>query len=64
MAQVSTIHGMMDESVLEKMESSQENEDNTVKATEYWLSGELVHRSVHVILKNGVDLLGQAAVLA
>jgi hypothetical protein len=41
----------MDESALEKSESRHENENEIVSATEYWLAGELVHRSVHVHLK-------------
>ena len=64
MAQVTTIHGLMEEELLEKRVSVEETVDGTVDATEYWYQGELVHRSVHLTLKQGVDIFGQAAVLA
>ena len=54
MALVNTIHGEMDDSLLEKKEGSIDNEDETTNWVEYWLNGELVHRSVHVALKRPV----------
>jgi hypothetical protein len=51
---VTTTKGDMDESLLEKREGSDENDNETISFTEYWLDGELVHRSVHVMLKRNV----------
>jgi hypothetical protein len=48
---VSTIHGEMDDSLLEKKEGSLDNDIEFTTWTEYWLNEELVHRSVHVTLK-------------
>jgi hypothetical protein len=44
----------MDDSLLEKREGSEENDNETISFTEYWLTGELVHRSVHIALKRNV----------
>jgi hypothetical protein len=41
----------MDDSLLEKQEGSIDNENELTMWTEYWLDGELVHRSAHVTLK-------------
>ena len=62
MALVNTTKGEMDESLLEKRETNHENDDEIVRAVEYWLDGELVHRSVHVHLKKNVFADGMAAV--
>jgi hypothetical protein len=48
---ITTIHGEMDDSLLEKKEGELDNENETTKWVEYWLDGELVHRSVDMILK-------------
>ncbi len=51
---INTIYGPMDPALLKKMEGCF---DNTVEHTEwieYWLNDELVHRSAHVTLKEGV----------
>jgi hypothetical protein len=48
---VTTIHGEMDDSLLEKVEGSLDNDIEFTEWTEYWLNDELVHRSVHVTLK-------------
>lgn len=48
---INTTKGDMDESLLEKRDGSIENDNETTHWTEYWLDGELVHRSVHVTLK-------------
>lgn len=61
MALVNTTKGEMDESLLEKREINHENDDEIVRAVEYWLDGELVHRSVHVHLKKNVFADGVAA---
>ncbi len=51
---VNTTKGEMDESLLEKREGSVENDTETTSWVEYWLDGEMVHRSVHMALKRGV----------
>ena len=48
---VNTTKGEMDDSLLEKREGSLDNDTETTSWVEYWLDGELVHRSVHVTLK-------------
>jgi hypothetical protein len=48
---VTTIHGEMDDSLLEKKEGSIDNDIEFTTWTEYWLDDELVHRSAHVTLK-------------
>ena len=48
---ITTIHGDMDESLLEKREGGFEDENETTAWVEYWLNGELVHRSVDIKLK-------------
>jgi hypothetical protein len=64
MALVTTTKGEMDESLLEKKEGSVDNDNETTTWVEYWLEGELVHRSVHVTLKKNVFADGVAAMLA
>lgn len=51
MALVTTTKGNMDEALLEKREGNVDNDNEFTTWTEYWLDGELVHRSVHVTLK-------------
>ena len=51
---VTTTNGEMDDSLLEKREGSVENDTETTSWVEYWLDGEMVHRSVHMALKRGV----------
>ena len=51
---VNTIKGEMDESLLEKREGSLDNDTETTSWVEYWLNGEMVHRSVHMALKRSV----------
>jgi hypothetical protein len=48
---VNTTKGEMDTSLLEKREGSVNNDVEYTTWTEYWLDGELVHRSAHVTLK-------------
>lgn len=48
---VNTIHGEMDDSLLEKKEGSLDNDIESTTWVEYWLDGVLVHRSAHVNLK-------------
>ena len=61
MAIVTTTKGEMDESLLEKRDGSLDNENETTNWVEYWLDGELVHRSVHVALKTNVSSAVEAA---
>jgi len=46
--------GLMDTSLLEKKTGKVDNDNELTKWIEYWLDGELVHRSVHVHLKKNV----------
>ena len=58
---VTTTKGDMDDSLLEKREGSLDNDNETTTWVEYWLDGELVHRSVHVALKKNVTSAVEAA---
>ena len=51
MALVTTTKGDMDDSLLEKREGTVDNDNELTTWVEYWLDGELVHRSAHVTLK-------------
>jgi len=51
---VTTTKGEMDDSMLEKREGSLDNDTETTSWVEYWLDGEMVHRSVHMALKRSV----------
>ena len=64
MALITTTKGDMDEALLEKREGSVDNENEFTTWVEYWLDGELVHRSVHVTLKKMPPIGGEAAALA
>jgi hypothetical protein len=63
MALVNTTKGEMDESLLEKREGSVDNDNEYTTWVEYWLDGELVHRSAHVSLKTSPPLFAEAASL-
>lgn len=58
---VNTTKGEMDDSLLEKREGSLDNDNESTTWVEYWLDGELVHRSVHVALKKNVSSAVEAA---
>lgn len=49
----------MDESLLEKRTGVDENDNERAEWTEYWLNDELVHRSVHMVIKK-FTLTGEA----
>ena len=51
---VNTTKGEMDVSLLEKREGTTDNDNETTNWVEYWLQGELVHRSVDMTLKRNV----------
>ena len=61
MALVTTTKGEMDDSLLEKKEGSVDNDNEYTTWVEYWLDGELVHRSAHVRLKTSPALFAEAA---
>lgn len=48
---VTTTKGDMDDSLLEKRAGGHDNDNETASWVEYWLNGELVHRSANVALK-------------
>lgn len=54
---VTTTKGEMDESLLDKKTGTIDNENETINWVEYWLDGELVHRSVDMVLKK-IDIFG------
>jgi hypothetical protein len=54
-------HHCVDASSLEKREGEVDDDNEHTTWTEYWLDGELVHRSVHVHLKKAVLAMGEAA---
>ena len=58
---VTTTKGDMDDSLLEKLEGTVDNADEQTTWVEYWLDGELVHRSAHVTLKKPPTFVGGAA---
>lgn len=48
---VTTTKGEMDAALLDKKEGVLDNDNETTSWIEYWLDGELVHRSVNMVLK-------------
>ena len=63
MALITTTKGDMDESLLEKKEGFVDNENEYTTWVEYWHEGELVHRSVHVTLKQALSLAAETELL-
>ena len=55
---VTTTKGDMDDSLLEHRSGEVDNDNEATTWTEYWLAGELVHRSVHVTLKKMPSFAG------
>ena len=53
---ITTIKGMMDEALLDKREGEVNTDHEHTRWVEYWHEGELVHRSVHVHLKEAPAL--------
>ena len=51
----------MDDSLLTKQEGTIDNENELTTWVEYWLDGELVHRSAHVTLKKMPTFAGAEA---
>ena len=58
---VTTTKGDMDDSLLERRDGSVDNDNEATTWVEYWLDGELVHRSVHVTLKKMTTFAGGEA---
>ena len=58
---VTTTKGDMDDSLLEKKEGIVDSEDEYTTWVEYWLNGEMVHRSAHVTLKKALVLSAVSA---
>lgn len=58
---VTTTKGEMDDSLLERRSGEVDNENELTTWTEYWLDGELVHRSAHVTLKKMPGFVGAEA---
>jgi hypothetical protein len=56
---VTTTKGDMDDSLLEKREGFVDDENEYTTWVEYWLEGELVHRSAHVTLKKALPIGGE-----
>jgi len=54
MKMINTTKGEMDVSLLVKKEGDMEDDNEKTNWIEYYLDGELVHRSVHVRLKKNV----------
>ena len=52
---ITSIHGDLDETLLEKRVGSLDNDNEHTEWVEYYLGAELVHRSVHVTLKQGIE---------
>lgn len=57
---ITTTKGLMDETTLEKRCGIVDNDNEHTEWVEYWLEGEVVHRSAHVRLKrsSGMALQG------
>lgn len=58
---VTTTKGDMDDSLLERRDGSVDNDNEATTWVEYWLDGELVHRSAHVTLKKVPTFAGGEA---
>ena len=52
---VNTKYGPMDDSELQRVDIADEDDNAHYSAVEYYLNGELVHRSAHVALKQGLN---------
>jgi hypothetical protein len=56
---VTTTKGDMDDSLLDKREGSIDTSNESTNWVEYWHDGELVHRSVNMVLKKGIFAQGE-----
>lgn len=53
---ITTTKGLMDENLLRKETGTIDNDVEHTTWVEYWLEDELVHRSVDMQLKQGVEI--------
>ena len=60
---ITTTNGDMEESLLEKLEGTVDNDNELTTWVEYWDAGELVHRSAHVTLKKSFSPFVEVAPL-
>jgi hypothetical protein len=56
---ITTTKGEIDDSLLEKKEGIIDTNTETTNWVEYWFAGELVHRSVNMVLKRSVFAQGE-----
>lgn len=63
MGLITTTHGYMDETLLRRVDGVVDNDHEYTTWVEYYLGEELVHRSVHVTLKEGVAIVPAVAEL-
>lgn len=56
---VTTTKGDMDDSLLDKREGSVDTSNESTNWVEYWHEGELVHRSVNMVLKTNIFAQGE-----
>ncbi len=61
MALITTTKGLMDSAWLEKRDGVLDNDNEHTEWVEYWLDGELVHRSVNMRLKTAIFAEGIVA---
>lgn len=57
---VTTTKGDMDDSLLVKKTGNLNNDNEMTEWIEYYLGEELVHRSVHIVLKKMPDMFGES----
>jgi len=60
---ITTTNGDMEESLLEKLEGTVDNDNELITWVEYRYEGELVHRSAKVVLKKAVSPFVEVASL-
>lgn len=58
---ITTTKGDLDSSLLTHRSGTIDNDIELTTWEEYWLDGELVHRSAHVTLKKSPSLFAEAA---
>ena len=51
---ITTTKGLLDESLLDKRTGVDEDDRARAEWVEYWLNGELVHRSANIQIKKGL----------
>ena len=60
---VTTTRGLVDDAEMRRVETEFDDDNEHTTAVEFWIGDELVHRSVHVRLKKGLNLAALAAEL-